>query len=124
MMNLQSMDYFQAFGWIGQGFWRGEKENVPPTPSQIEAVKEFLLAKGLKQADLKKVVTKFPEVLACDVDSQLESNAKELEDKWFMKGPAVTGVIKRRPEVLGYNVDCNLTTGACVGECNRCWARF
>lgn len=24
-------------------------------------------------------------------------------------------------QVLGYDVDCE---GSCIGDCNRCWARF
>lgn len=33
----------------------------------------------------------------------------------------IKGVLLRRPEVLGYNIDC---LGDCAGECNRCWVRF
>jgi len=82
------------------------------------------MSKGLTESEIKQVVVKFPEILACSVESRLTANVNELQDKWFIQGPAVGGVIKRRPEVLGYNVDCNLSQGACVGECNRCWARF
>lgn len=46
---------------------------------------------------------------------------QELEKTWKMKGPVLTKTLMRRPDVLGYNIDC---LGDCAGECNRCWVRF
>ncbi len=37
------------------------------------------------------------------------------------EGPALQGVLCRKPQVLGNTLDCS---GDCAGECNRCWARF
>eukprot|EP00873_Tetraselmis_striata_P011066 jgi/Tetstr1/431330/TSEL_021021.t1 len=50
-----------------------------------------------------------------------EANVTELEKTWKIKGPTLSATLKRRPEILGYNVDC---LGNCLGECNRCWVRF
>jgi len=41
--------------------------------------------------------------------------------QWKMGPSVVAGAVKRRPEALGFNVDC---LGDCIGECNRCWVRF
>lgn len=64
------------------------------------------------------------QVFGCSLDEQLKSNVKELEEKHNLRKKILTGVLKRRPEILGYNVDCTATGGSCVGDCNRCWARF
>jgi hypothetical protein len=37
------------------------------------------------------------------------------------QGDVLLKAVLRNPPLLGYNVDC---MGDCVGECNRCWARF
>ena len=51
----------------------------------------------------------------------MANNVRVLEDKWRMSREVVTRTLLRKPEILGFNVDCY---GDCVGECNRCWARF
>ena len=38
-----------------------------------------------------------------------------------LEGPTLASVLERKPQVLGNTLDC---AGDCVGECNRCWARF
>ena len=38
-----------------------------------------------------------------------------------LEGPTLASVLERKPQVLGNTVDC---AGDCIGECNRCWARF
>jgi len=67
------------------------------------------------------VLTKFPEVLALDVASQLQKNVDTLQSQWFVRGLALKKLLRTQPQVLGYNVDCG---GDCQGDCNRCWVRF
>ena len=55
------------------------------------------------------------------MEERLQANIAKLEKEWKIKGPAVAGVLKRQPRVLGYSVDC---LGDCIGECDRCWVRF
>jgi hypothetical protein len=71
---------------------------------------------------LRAVLTAFPEAVALDVDTVLAPNVALLERTYrIAPGPALAGVLKRKPQVLGNNLDCS---GDCAGECNRCWARF
>ena len=71
---------------------------------------------------LRTVLTAFPEAVALDVDTVLAPNVALLERTYRIPaGPALAGVLKRKPQVLGNNLDCS---GDCAGECNRCWARF
>jgi hypothetical protein len=44
-----------------------------------------------------------------------------LERTYKLAGPTLAAVLERKPNVLGNSLDC---AGDCVGECNRCWARF
>lgn len=111
----------KSFGWKGQAFWRQQKVEEVPSLTQVQAVLDFLETQGIKPSDLPAYIKKFPQVFGCDVKAQLSGNVTILEDTWKLRGAVLTNVLKRRPEILGYNVDCE---GSCVGECNRCWVRF
>ena len=112
----------RAFGWAGKAYWRQERpEPEVPTPEAVQAVQAYLVSLGLTGAEVAKVVDEFPEVLGCSVEDRLAANVAQLEKQWKMQGPAIKGVVLRRPDVLGFNLDC---LGDCAGECNRCWVRF
>lgn len=71
---------------------------------------------------LRGLLTAFPEVVALDTNTVVAPNLALLERLYRIPpGPALAGVLKRKPQVLGNNLDCS---GDCAGECNRCWARF
>jgi hypothetical protein len=94
----------------------------PPSVDQVQDALDFLRSElGLQGPDVKKVVKAFPEVVACDVANQLQANMSKLEKDWKLTGQVAAKAVVRSPAVLGYNVDCE---GTCIGECNRCWARF
>lgn len=115
----------RAFGWSTQAFWRQEKVEQLPTPEQLEGVLEYLQDElNLREDDLAKVLRAFPEALACDVQERLAANVKVLQQQWRLSGGTLTKALMRQPQVLGYTVDCISDHGGCVGECNRCWARF
>eukprot|EP00951_Prasinocladus_malaysianus_P048605 scaffold660372_cov41-Prasinocladus_malaysianus.AAC.1 len=99
-------------------YWRGEVVEAVPSVEQITAVMDYLSEIGIKGGDLQKYVDKFPQVFGCDVDKLLRANVTELEKTWRIKGPTLAAMLKRRPEILGFNFDC---LGDCKGECNRCW---
>lgn len=54
-------------------------------------------------------------------DASRDQAKEVLEGQWKMKGTVLKNCVKRKPVILGYNVDCQ---GDCIGECNRCWVRF
>jgi hypothetical protein len=71
---------------------------------------------------LRTVLETFPEVLGVDTATVVEPNVALLERMYSIsRGPALAGMLKRKPQVLGNVLDCS---GDCAGECNRCWARF
>ncbi|KAG2495410.1 hypothetical protein HYH03_006358 [Edaphochlamys debaryana] len=112
----------RAFGWTTQAFWRREKVEELPTPSQVQGVLEFLMDDlELGPEEQLKVVKAFPELLACDTESRLRANTAQLQKQWRLEGAALSKAVLRQPQVLGYSVDCG---GDCIGECNRCWVRF
>lgn len=67
------------------------------------------------------MVSKFPEVMGCDIDERLKPNVELLEKNYFLKGAVRAKVILRKPRVIGNVIDCE---GNCQGECSRCWAQF
>eukprot|EP00197_Chlamydomonas_leiostraca_P004644 CAMPEP_0202864836 /NCGR_PEP_ID=MMETSP1391-20130828/4914_1 /ASSEMBLY_ACC=CAM_ASM_000867 /TAXON_ID=1034604 /ORGANISM="Chlamydomonas leiostraca, Strain SAG 11-49" /LENGTH=180 /DNA_ID=CAMNT_0049544607 /DNA_START=253 /DNA_END=795 /DNA_ORIENTATION=+ len=112
----------KGFGWKSQAFWRGTKVKEVPGQGVVAAVLQFLTSKlGLQGPDLLKVVKTFPEVLACSVSGQLEVAVGKLQNDWKLNGDVLMRAVVRQPQVLGYSLDCE---GSCIGECNRCWARF
>ena len=111
----------KAYGWGGQGYWRHAKAKETPTVERVEAVLEFLSAQGLTaQEDQVAMILKFPEVLGLEL-IVMEGNVEKLKKSFFLKGPALIGVLKRKPRVLGTVVDCE---GTCQGYCTRCFANF
>lgn len=115
----------RAFGWgkKSQAFWRGEKVNEVPDPATVDAALQYVRELGIAtDSELLAVVQAFPEVIGCDVQDQLDAAVNWLATKCFIpRGKFMVKTIKRKPEVLGYNIDCE---GTCVGECNRCWVRM
>ncbi|KAG2448931.1 hypothetical protein HYH02_006279 [Chlamydomonas schloesseri] len=112
----------RAFGWTTQAFWRREKVQELPSPDQVCEALAFLAADlGMSTEEQVKTVQAFPEVLACDTETRLRVNVGQLQKQWRLQGATLTKAVLRQPQVLGYSVDCS---GDCIGECNRCWARF
>ena len=113
----------RSFGWAkaSQSFWRGSLVEQVPSTDQVQAVIDYLAEIGIKGNDLVKYVGQFPYIFGCDIEELLKANVNELEKTWKIKGATLTATLKRRPEILGYNLDCY---GDCKGECNRCWVRF
>lgn len=116
----------KAFGFGNQGYWRGENVDVVPTLDKVEENLDFLYKEiGLEQEEVAKVLKKFPEVLGQKLDERLRANVKRLAEAWKIEGDTLKSTCMRRPEILGYNIDCvTVGDGGCLGECNRCWARF
>jgi hypothetical protein len=93
-----------------------------PSLKQIEGVVNFLTDKcGLKQSDLSTLASNFPQVFGCSVESQLQVAYDVMAEEWKMKAPVLIAVLKRKPQALGCNVDCE---GTCIGQCDRCWVRY
>lgn len=111
----------RAFGWKTQAYWRNQKVEEPPNPAQVAAAIQYLKLLGIEGADLLKVLKIFPEALGCSVEDRLKTNVAKIEKEFKLTGNTLARAIIRQPQVLGYVVDC---LGDCVGECNRCWARF
>ncbi len=78
------------------------------------------LAANSKSMTLQ-AIKNFPEVFGLDVENQMRANVEKLKKDWKMTDKVIPNVVKRQPQVLGYNVDCE---GNCMGECNRCWIRL
>jgi hypothetical protein len=113
----------RSFGWdkASQSFWRGSLVEQVPSTNQVQTVIDYLAELGIRGNDLIKFVGKFQYVFGCDVEDLLKANVTELQNTWKIKGTALTATLRRKPEILGYNLDC---LGDCKGECNRCWVRF
>ena len=93
----------------------------PAQPEQVESVLQFLAGLGMGEEEVARVVRAFPEVVGCPVEPQLQACLRKLEKQWRMSGDVAARAILRKPNLLGYTIDC---VGDCVGECQRCWARF
>lgn len=92
------------------------------TAAQQSAKRELIVSR--QHGSLRiclQAVKSFPEVLGLDVESQMQANVEKLKKDWKMTDKVIPNVVKRQPQVLGYNVDCE---GNCLGECNRCWIRL
>jgi len=110
----------RAFGWSSQAYWRKTKVNESATLEQIEERVEKLYEAGMSEEDVALVVGTFPEVLGCEA-SLMEKNIEHIRATFFVRDAALVNVLKRKPGLLGNIIDCE---GDCMGECNRCWARF
>ena len=87
---------------------------------QVEERIETLVGIGLTDAEVGKVISEFPEFLGCP-PSLLQRNIEYVQRTFFVKNKALVQTLLRKPRVLGNLVDCQ---GDCIGDCNRCWARF
>jgi len=110
----------RAFGWGSQVYWRGHKVDEVPVMGQVATVLEHLQNLGIVGPNLLKVLKLFPEVIALSMDTQNAAVAK-LQGEFKLQGDVLMRAIVRKPQILGYEVDCE---GSCVGDCNRCWVRF
>ncbi|KAI8469146.1 MAG: hypothetical protein J3K34DRAFT_470176 [Monoraphidium minutum] len=110
----------RAFGWATQAYWRREKVEEPPSAARAAAAVGLLRGLGISDAELPRVIKSFPEVIGCSVEA-LQGNVAKLQKDWKLEGQVLAKAVVRQPAVLGYTVDC---MGDCIGECNRCWARF
>lgn len=111
----------KAFGFKHSPYWGEERIQEIPTKESVNFSLDYLRSLGLSDDDLHKLLTKFPEVIGCDLDTELKGNVASLEKEWGIKGKALRRLLLRNPKVLGFNVDCK---GDCFAKCNRCWVRF
>ena len=113
-----------GFAWENRKYWRTNRENAVPSPAEVEAVFRFLADDlQLSAEEQTKVVADFPEVVGLSPELMAQ-NMEFLAKNFFMKGPIAVKTVKRNPVVLGNMLDCTRESGACEGDCNRCWARF
>ena len=90
---------------------------------------------GVKEDTMATVLTKFPEVLALDVASQLQKNVDTLQSQWFVRGLALKKLLRTQPQVcrcacaaFDFNLRRNLPVGMAwssttpLFEESRCWA--
>jgi len=112
----------RAFGWGTQVFWQKTKVNEIPEPEDVEKHLKYLsdLFEGDSDS-IAKVVTKFPEVLALDIEGNLDVNVNKLKTEYRMDEKRIRNCVLDMPNLLGFRVDC---MGDCIGDCSRCWARF
>uniref|UniRef100_A0ACD5XA21 Uncharacterized protein n=1 Tax=Avena sativa TaxID=4498 RepID=A0ACD5XA21_AVESA len=111
----------KAFGWIHSPYWTEERKKEAPSVEVISGVLDYIRGLGLSDDDLYKLLKKFPEVLGCDLESEVKLNVSKLDSDWKINGKTLRSVLLRNPKVLGYNVDCR---GDCAAQCTRCWVRF
>ncbi|GAX82613.1 hypothetical protein CEUSTIGMA_g10039.t1 [Chlamydomonas eustigma] len=114
----------RGFAWTSRAYWGLDKLNAPPDSEQVLDVLQYLEHQvGLTGAELVKVLKMFPEVLACSLETRVIPNVQRFEKDWFMKGTVLKGAIVRKPSLLGLSVDCSTVgSGACMGQCSKCWS--
>ncbi|KAM3318094.1 hypothetical protein ACQJBY_035685 [Aegilops geniculata] len=111
----------KAFGWLHSPYWTEERKKELPSAEVVNGVLDYVRGLGLSDEDLYKLLKKFPEVLGCDLESEVKLNVGKLDSDWGINGKTLRSVLLRNPKVLGYNVDCR---GDCAAQCTRCWVRF
>ncbi|KAL6636553.1 hypothetical protein ACP70R_024125 [Stipagrostis hirtigluma subsp. patula] len=111
----------KAFGWIHSPYWSEERKKETPNAEVVSGVLNYIRSLGLSDDDLKKLLKKFPEVLGCNLDSEVKLNVSKLDSDWGINGKTLRSLLLRNPKVLGYNIDCR---GDCMAQCTRCWVRF
>uniref|UniRef100_A0A0A9D8U8 Uncharacterized protein n=1 Tax=Arundo donax TaxID=35708 RepID=A0A0A9D8U8_ARUDO len=75
----------KAFGWIHSPYWSEERKKEVPNAEVVSGVLNYIRSLGLSDDDLHKLLKKFPEVLGCDLDSEVKLNVSKLDsdgDKW------------------------------------------
>jgi len=111
----------KAFGWIHSPYWSEERKKEVLNAEVVTGVLNYIRSLGLSDEDLHKLLKKFPEVLGCDLDSEVKLNVSKLDSDWGINGKTLRSLLLRNPKVLGYNIDCR---GDCMAQCTRCWVRF
>jgi hypothetical protein len=99
----------KAFGWIHSPYWSEERKKEVPNAETVSQVLNYIRSLGLSDEDLHKLLKKFPEVLGCDLDSEVKLNVSKLDSDWGINGKTLRSLLLRNPKVLGYNVDCRGT---------------
>ena len=61
---------------------------------------------GVKDKDLASAIKQFPQLLGMKVEERMKPNITKIEYEFKIKGPAMKNVLKRKPQVLGFNWDC------------------
>ena len=112
----------KGFGWAKQDYWRNEKVKEIPDMDEIEKRIQFIESLGVARDKIDVIVSKFPEILAMDIDGVMKPAVEHVEKNFFMKRgtTAFAKYVIRVPQALGNTIDCE---GTCVGDCNRCWVR-
>ena len=112
----------KGFGWAKQDYWRNEKVKEIPDMDEIEKRIQFIESLGVARDKIDVIVSKFPEILAMDIDGVMKPAVEHIEKNFFMKRgtTAFAKYVIRVPQALGNTIDCE---GTCVGDCNRCWVR-
>ena len=111
----------------GRAGARAIKVDAEPDALTVEAAIKFLEEEcALTAENIADVIERFPEVVGCSVEDQLQAAVDHLAKTSFIpKGKFRTKTVLRKPEFLGYNIDCTAVgSGSCAGECNRCWVRL
>ncbi|KAG9141561.1 hypothetical protein Leryth_025356 [Lithospermum erythrorhizon] len=111
----------KAFGHIHSPYWSEERKKEVPQYKVVNETLNYLRSLRLTDDDICKILKKFPEVLGCSLENDLEKNVQILDKVWGIEGKSLRNVLLRNPKVLGYTVDCK---GDCIAQCTRCWARF
>lgn len=110
----------RAHGWGYQAYWRREKDCEAPDAAALpERLAVLRAAVGGGDDALRALVAAFPEALG--LEAALVRDSVVVLDKLSIRGDALHGLLHRKPQVLGNNVDCS---GDCIGSCARCWVRF
>ncbi len=88
---------------------------------QIKAKLYYLRDLGMNDEQLHEAVKHFPETVGLDLDKRMKPNVELMGKKFFIKGKMLPKTLARKPQALGYAVDCE---GDCQGDCTRCWSHF
>lgn len=88
---------------------------------QIKEKLDYLRGLGLTEEQLLEAVQHFPETVGLDLEKRMKPNVELMGKKFFIKGKMLPKTLARKPQSLGYAVDCE---GDCQGDCTRCWSHF
>ena len=88
---------------------------------QIKEKLDYLRELGLDNDQLHEVVKLFPETVGLDLEKRMKPNVDLMGKQFFIKGKTLPKTLARKPQALGYAVDCE---GDCQGDCTRCWSHF
>ncbi|KAL3160015.1 hypothetical protein ABBQ38_010402 [Trebouxia sp. C0009 RCD-2024] len=111
----------RGFGWSSQAYWWKDKVNEVPKLGEIQEKLDYLRGLGLDNEQLHQVVKQFPETVGLDLEARMKPNIELMGKQFFIKGKMLPKTLARKPQALGYAVDCQ---GDCQGDCTRCWSHF